>query len=181
MNRLPVILLAVLSATAAYATTYVRVEKDGTKTYSDRPIPGGVPIELTPAQSYSSPEPRIATPTGSGPLEQSLLEQMDNFRYTSCEITPQNDTTFTNPDTVSVSVNLMPSLRGDHSVQVTVDGVPIAGGQNAMSTILSNVFRGSHTVAVTVKNRYGQSLCSSSATFHVLRPSLNSPARRPRT
>jgi hypothetical protein len=42
------LLLGSLCATAALATTYVRTEKDGTKTYSDRPIPGGQPIDVQP-------------------------------------------------------------------------------------------------------------------------------------
>jgi glutamine synthetase len=41
-------------ASIACATTYVRVEKDGTKTYSDRPLPGGQPVELESAQTYSA-------------------------------------------------------------------------------------------------------------------------------
>ena len=38
-------------ASSVLATTYVRVEKDGTKTYSDRPLPGGQPVELEPAHA----------------------------------------------------------------------------------------------------------------------------------
>ncbi len=46
---------SLLAASAALATTYVRVEKDGTKTYSDRPLPGGQPVDIQPAQTYSAP------------------------------------------------------------------------------------------------------------------------------
>ena len=53
--RLALSLVLMSAATVALATTYVRVEKDGTKTYSDRPIPGGVPVEVQPAQGYSAP------------------------------------------------------------------------------------------------------------------------------
>src|SRR5688572_3906768 len=53
----------------ALATTYVRVEKDGTKTYSDRPIPGGQPVELQSAQTYTAaPAPPTADP--NSPAEQ---------------------------------------------------------------------------------------------------------------
>ena len=56
MKRLSLTLvLGSLIAVTAQATTYVRVEKDGTKTYSDRPIPGGQPIDVQPAQTYSAP------------------------------------------------------------------------------------------------------------------------------
>ena len=54
-TRLLLVLVSVAAASAALATTYVRVEKDGSKTYSDRPLPGGQPVELEPAQTYSPP------------------------------------------------------------------------------------------------------------------------------
>ena len=52
MKRWIAVLSLITFATAALATTYVRVEKDGTKTYSDRPLPGGHPIEVPSAQTY---------------------------------------------------------------------------------------------------------------------------------
>ena len=56
MKRAVVILLGMLGVAASVqATTYVRVEKDGSKTYSDRPLPGGQPVEIQPAQTYSAP------------------------------------------------------------------------------------------------------------------------------
>ena len=60
-------------ASAALATTYVRVEKDGTKTYSDRPMPGGQPVEVQPAQTYSAPP--VAPGSSNLPREQQLVEQ----------------------------------------------------------------------------------------------------------
>jgi hypothetical protein len=177
MKRAPVILLAALAGSTAFATTYVRVEKDGTKTYSDRPIPGGTPIEIQSAQTYSSP----ASPAPSGaigvPREEQLLREMGNaFRYDSCALTPASDQTFTNPESVSVSVSLSPSLRAGDSVDLRVDGASV-GGAEALSATLKPVFRGSHTITVTVKDRYGRALCNSSSTFHVFQPSLNSPTR----
>jgi len=40
------------------------------------------------------------------------------------------------------------------------------------------VYRGSHTVSVAIKDRYGRMLCDATSTFHVFQPSLNSPARQ---
>jgi len=177
MNRLSLLFLATVCAASAFATTYVRVEKDGSKTYSDRPIPGGQPVELAQAQTYSAPT-TTSTSSGETPREQQLLEQMDDFRYTSCSITPANDTSYTNPESVGVGVELSPALRAQDTITVTVDGQPIPGGPNAMSASLTTVYRGTHTVSAVVKNRYGKTLCQATSVFHVLRPSLNSPARR---
>jgi hypothetical protein len=178
MKRLPVILLATLFTVTAAATTYVRVEKDGTKTYSDRPIPGGKPVELEPAQTYSSQQPTISTPRSNAPIEQQLLDQLSDFRYESCTVSPANDTTYVNPEKVTVGVQISPELQPTHTLVLTVDGQPVPGGPNVRNATLTEVYRGTHTVAVTVTNGYGQTMCSASASFHVQRPSLNSPARR---
>jgi hypothetical protein len=165
--------LALLAATSvALATTYVRVEKDGTKTYSDRPIPGGVPVEVEPAQTYQAP-PR--SPAASGPAEQRLLEQMDDFKYTRCSVTPANDETFTNPENVAISVSLEPSQRAQDTLTLAVDGAVVA--TNLPSWVMRPVDRGTHTVVVEVKDRYGRVLCTASSSFHVMRPSLNMPRR----
>jgi len=178
MKRLSLFLLASVCAATAFATTYVRVEKDGSKTYSDRPIPGGQPVELTPAQTYSSPATPSTLSSGGIPREQQLLDQMDDFRYSSCTVTPANDTSYTNPESVSVGMSTTPGLLANHTVVVTVDGQPIPGGPNAMSATFTTIYRGSHTVTAVVKNQYGKTMCQASSTFHVIRPSLNSPTRR---
>lgn len=178
MKRLSLFLVASVCAATAFATTYVRVEKDGSKTYSDRPIPGGQPVEVATAQTYSAPPTPSTTSSAGVPREQRLLEEMDDFRYSSCIVTPTNDTSYTNPESVHVSFSATPALIANHTVVVTVDGQPIPGGPNAMSATFTTIYRGSHTVAAVVKNQYGKTMCQATSTFHVIRPSLNSPTRR---
>jgi hypothetical protein len=168
-------LLGLLCAMSAFATTYVRVEKDGTKTYSDRPMPGGQPVDLQPAQTYSAPA--TAPSSSSGSREQELLRQADDFRYESCSVSPGNDETFQNPESVTIAVSLNPAQRPEDVVTLTVDGQ--AGQPNSTSYTMSPAYRGTHTVGVTVKNSNGKTLCSSSSVFHVQQVGLNSPARSP--
>lgn len=179
MKRLIAVLLLTSLAAAAWATTYVRVEKDGTKTYSDRPIPGGQPIEVQSAQTYS-PAPAPAQPQGAGiPPEQRLLMEMgEPFRYESCAPTPETNQSFTNPESVAIGVSPRPTLRAGDVLELRVDGTPV-GGANATSYTMSPVARGAHTVTVTIKDRYGRPACEGSSTFHVFQPGLNSPTRRP--
>ena len=155
----------------------MRVEKDGTKTYSDRPIPGGHPVDLQPAQTYSAPSP---PPAGEGrPLEQKLLAQMDSFHYANCAVTPKSEATFTNPQSVDVALVLDPPLRVGDVVELLVDGAPPPAGANTTTSLtMQQPIRGAHTVAASVKDRYGKMLCTASSTFHVFRPSLNAPARQ---
>jgi Domain of unknown function (DUF4124) len=172
-RSLPVLVLGLCAVSAALATTYVRVEKDGTKTYSDRPIPGGEPIDLKPAQSYSAP---AATPSSSLPREQRLLQEVEDFKYESCSVTPENDATFTNPESVPIAVVTAPALRPVDLVTMTVDGQPI-GEKGLSSFTMTPVHRGTHTVSVTITNRYGKTMCTVTSSFHVMRPSLNTPSR----
>jgi hypothetical protein len=181
MKRALVILLGSLALSTvlstAWATTYVRVEKDGTKTYSDRPIPGGQPIEVQAAQTYSAPP--APTQSNSGlPLEQPLLSEMDSFKYESCTLKPDPDQTFMNPESVSVSVLLKPLQRPGDVVDLRVDGSAVGDGRTT-NFLMKPVYRGTHTATVVVKDRFGRPLCNSSASFHVHQPNLNSPTRKP--
>jgi hypothetical protein len=171
--RLALSLVLLSAATAALATTYVRVEKDGSKTYSDRPIPGGVPVEVQPAQGYSAPPP----PSNSNlPAEQRLLQEMDDFKYSSCSIRPANDETFVNPESVIVSASTEPVQRPADTMTLSVDGTVVA--TNNPTWQMTTVDRGTHSVTVTMTDRYGRVLCSATSSFHVQRPSINMPKRR---
>jgi hypothetical protein len=172
-----VLVLSLCAASTALATTYVRVEKDGTKTYSDRPIPGGQPVELQPAQTYSTPPSAVPTDS-SRPREEQLLRQTDDFRYQSCTVSPENDTTFQNPDSVNISVSTTPALRSGDVLTMTVDGASVDGAAYTLSYTLSPVNRGTHTVGISIANSFGAVVCSSTSVFHVLQPGLNSPARQ---
>ena len=177
MKRLSLILGSLAVASVAFATTYVRVEKDGSKTYSDRPLPGGQPIVLESAQTYSSP-PAPVTTNSNIPAEQRLLRGMDDFSYSSCSISPENGATFTNPQNVPISVQTDPGLRPGDKVTLSVDGADV--GRNTMNFLLQPADRGTHSVQLTIKDSYGRVLCSASSSFNVFRPTINSPARRPR-
>jgi hypothetical protein len=180
MKRALVILLGslALSATStAFATTYVRVEKDGTKTYSDRPIPGGTPIEIQSAQTYSA-TPAQPSASTSVSREQQLVKDMgEAIRYDSCALTPTPEQTFTNPESISLTVALKPPRRVGDVVDLRLDGSPV-GGANALTYLVKPVARGTHNVSVLVKDSYGRTLCDASSTFYVFQPSLNSPPRQ---
>lgn len=181
MKRALVILLGSLALSTtiptAFATTYVRVEPDGTKTYSDRPIPGGQPIEIQTAQTYSAPSTAGQTQSAL-PLEQRLLGEMDTFKYDSCALKPDNDQVFMNPESVAISVTTQPMQRVGDVVELRVDGASV-GDPRTTSFLMKPVFRGTHTVTVVVKDRFGRALCNSTAAFHVHQPNLNSPTRKP--
>ena len=167
-----------MAASAVQATTYVRVEKDGSKTYSDRPIPGGEPVEIQPAQGYPSPPPAPTPHSAQQSPEQQRVLDAANFQYT-CALTPRADETFQNPETVTLAVQLTPGLRPGDLVNFTLDGATVPNEQNLTSTQLQYPDRGAHTAAVKITDRSGRSICNTSTTFHVQRAGTNSPARQP--
>ena len=171
-RSLPILVLGSLCVVStALATTYMRVEKDGTKTYSDRPIPGGQPIDVQPAQGYTAP---ASSGNTSRPEPQA-----DSFRYQSCAVTPENDSTFTNPDMVPIAVVTNPSVRPFDTVILTVDGRAVGRPGTMTYTMTAPLDRGTHTVSVTITDQFGNQMCSVTSAFHVMRPGVNSPAARP--
>jgi hypothetical protein len=171
-----VILLGTLLAAAAQATTYMRVEKDGSKTYSDRPLPGGQEVVIESAQTYSAPPAPTPVDPSRSPEQQQVLDAA-NFRY-SCALTPRADETFQNPESIVLAVQLTPQLRPGDQVQFSMDGAGIANEENATSRMVEFPDRGSHTASVQITDRSGKSVCSVSSTFHVQRAGLNSPTRQ---
>ncbi len=168
-RSLPVLVLGSLClVSTALATTYVRVEKDGTKTYSDRPIPGGEAIDLKPAQGYTAP-------AASG-ITNAPQEEEEEFRYQSCVVTPENDSTFTNPEMVPIALVTNPALRPLDTVIMKVDGQTVGQPGTISYTMTAPVNRGTHTVSVVITDRTGKMMCVVNSSFHVMRPSLNSPA-----
>jgi hypothetical protein len=176
MKRLSLLMVSLAAASLAMATTYVRVEKDGSKTYSDRPLPGGQPVELEPVQTYSAPQNTRASSSSNLPADQRALQDIDDFKYDSCSLSPANDETIPNPEMVSVTVSLEPALRAGDKVNLVVDGKAAEPYQTSM--ILQPVERGAHTASVTLKDNYGRTLCSASVTFNVMQPSVARPRRR---
>jgi hypothetical protein len=60
-----------------------------------------------------------------------------------------------------------------------MDGTPWGEPQQATTWNLTNVFRGAHDITVAVVDEEGQQLANSEPVrVYVLRPSINSPARR---
>lgn len=177
MNRTSlVIFLGALFTCSAQATTYVRVEPDGTKTYSDRPLAGGHPIDVQPAQTYTpAPNPSVRS---SGPGERDSLNDAANFQY-QCALMPRNDETFTNPDSVPVSLMLTPTLRYGDVLTFTLDGTALTGGDGKIAFSVPQPDRGTHTVTAHIADRTGHTVCDTSTTFHVQRPTVNAPTRRP--
>lgn len=168
---LTVVACAAMASSAFAAATYRWVDAQGVVHYSDTPQPGAQEVPLPAAQTYH-PAP--------APAVQSALAPEDiPASYQSCAIVqPAPDQSLFAPESVHVSVQLMPQLRIGDLLSVTLDGAPLAPVAGATLEFQApDVDRGTHTVNAVVRDRTGKMVCSASAvTFYVQRPSLLTPA-----
>ena len=177
--RTVLIVLGILLATAASATTYKWVDRNGVTHYSDRPQPGAEIVELQPAQTFDAPAPTSsarATPRNQHANNAVTYAKLDLWK-------PSNDEVFTNTaNTVPVRLRLEPDLQAGHSVWLYLDGKRVDGQPtNAVSFDLTEVPRGTHTVNAVVVDVSGVPLIKSqSVTFHLRQVSTLAPNRSPR-
>ena len=80
-----------------------------------------------------------------GDFEPAQTQLPDNFRYQSCAVTPENDSTFTNPDMVPIAVVTNPSVRPFDTVVMTVDGRAVGRPGTMSYTMTAPLDRGTHT------------------------------------
>jgi hypothetical protein len=155
---------------ATAATVYKWVDEDGVTHFSDQPHENAQKVELKAPQTFSAPK---TTPSKPTPPKQPAEKV-----YQSCGLSePTNDQVFLNTDTVSAGTSVQPAVRPGDTVLVTMDGAPVPGvPANGGQFTISPVDRGEHTIQMVVKDPSGTTVCSSSSvTFHVRQPSLQSP------
>ena len=172
--RTALILLGVLIAAAASATTYKWVDSKGVTHYSDRPEPGAQVVDLRPAQTFDTPAP------AQRPSTRNQQAANDSTDYQLDVWKPENDESIQNTgNVVSVRLRLEPELQDGHAIWIYLDGKRVDGlPASGTSFEVPNVARGTHTLTVVVADLNGTSLVSSPAiTFHLHQPSLLQPNR----
>lgn len=144
-------------------TLYKWVDAQGNVHYSDKPQPGATKVHLPNAQTFTAPA--VAAPvTSDGKAAQTQPAQQG---YSSFQITsPSPDETFTNVQSVTVTVVLEPSLQEGDQVTITLDGDSQGPGR-ALSATFSDVERGEHSASATLIEAGGQVLSASAVTFYV--------------
>jgi hypothetical protein len=170
-------LCGLLAGTLCQAETWRWVDKDGVVHLSDRPVPGATQVQLPKAPApVAAPPPVVAATSGA-----NTGTAPPPFAYASCAITtPLNDQVLANTNSASASVDLQPALRSGDRLEVRLDGGTVAGWPaTSTSYFLNNLFRGTHSLVVVVRDPAGVALCSGrEVKFHVTQPSVLAPARR---
>jgi hypothetical protein len=160
---------------ALAATTYRWVDADGVH-LSDQPHPGAEKITLAQPQTYSPATPEQAAQPGLRAVPSVPATQRGPFRYESCTIVqPANDEVLLDPEFVMLRAQVSPSVRQGDQVTLMLDGTAIQG-QGQFEARIQPADRGTHTAAVTVRDRDGKTMCQSpGVTFHVRQASQLAP------
>ena len=151
-RSLPILVLASLCVVStAQATTYMRVEKDGTKTYSDRPIPGGEPIDaetragLLGARAIGNLEPAARAAGTAGQFQLPELHRYARERFDVHQSRNGAHRAGDEPQSASWRYR-------DHDGRRSIRGA----ARHHELHMTAPVNRGTHTVSVTITDQYGK-------------------------
>ncbi|HEY1774493.1 MAG TPA: DUF4124 domain-containing protein [Gammaproteobacteria bacterium] len=144
-------------------TMYKWVDAQGNVHYSDKPAPGATKIDVPKAHTFTPPPvaaPGITNTDNGNPADTG---------YTAITISsPQDQQTFWNVSSVTVSVRVQPVLRPGDSVTITLDGS--SQTVDGTAATFTDIDRGQHTATASVG---GQS--SPTITFFVQKAIAKKP------
>lgn len=187
------ILLLILASGTAFAEVYRWIDENGNTVYSDQPVDNAVEIELPEVSTYTPvvvPDEELTEPADTiddGSTENEVPPAPD---YQLQIASPQDDEAVrANAGDLTVNLQIRPALsqkRGD-MIQLRMDGRPYGEPHSGLSFNLTNVDRGTHTLAAVVMNANGEVIAESpSIKFHLLRNTIllnpndgNNPGRLP--
>lgn len=158
--RLGIALFAsVLIAPNLSADVFRSVDADGNVTYSDTPHDGAKKIVIQ--------KPTIIPSVRSTTKLTPNKPQNGALPYKTIKIvSPAEEETLRNIQSVSVSAQLSPSLqtRFGHQASFLFNGSPVGEPSSRLNVTIGQIERGAHTVKVVVLDRDGKTVAQSPAT-----------------
>ncbi|MCG8428891.1 MAG: DUF4124 domain-containing protein [Chromatiales bacterium] len=150
-----ILFLSLWVVSPAYAGIYKWVDEQGNIHFSDQPTPGASEVELSEPTIYSPSEVERRRNTFERELDEAAEEA--EVPYRSLRINkPKNDGTVrSNNGEVSASFSVTPRLQRGHKFRVYLDDSEVASGLKTGRIKLKNVYRGTHTLYVTVVDGNG--------------------------
>lgn len=162
---------------AAALTVYRWVDKNGVVHYSDQPVPGAVKVDLGAPQVL-----QFKIPSEGGATQAPAPLTGSTPRHYQVKILAPADGTTLRPGNqqVHARVRVEPPLGPRAVLQYQLDGKDLGKPTVATQALIKQVYRGTHTLMVTVLAPGGATLGSASSTFYVHQHSiLLGPRRRP--
>ena len=176
MRKWLILLSALLGAAANAAPAWTWVDAEGTRHYSDRPVPGAEQVELAGAQSFGNAARAPRTRAAGDPATAGV----PGAPYQSVEVvSPAEQETLWNIGTqLPVQVRFQPALQPGHRYDLLYDGERRNLNTATPRVTLPDVFRGEHTLQVVVIDSAGSEIMRSpSRVFFVQQTSTLNPNR----
>jgi hypothetical protein len=157
-------LLLLFSTPMANAGVYRWVAPDGSVHYSDEPRAGAIEIPM-PVFPPPLPRPYYLPPPPLPQAQPDVAGEPAVRAYKQFAIiNPRNgETILDNQGNVEVSFAIEPELdkKGEHSIQLLLDGVTQGDPAPSLTQMLQGVTRGRHTIAAQVIDKQGKGLIRS--------------------
>lgn len=146
-----------VSAIAAATELYRWVDEDGVVHYSDRPREGAERVTIQPAQTFSAPalpQPAPAAEPAEG--EASVYQEL------LIASPAEEETVWNIENQLPVSLTVAPAVQRGHRFALFLDGERVDGvPARATDFVISDVFRGEHTLRAVVEDQAGNELARS--------------------
>lgn len=155
--------ICVVAAPVMAATVYRWVDSNGVVHYSDQPHQGAKKADLGTLQviQFHVPATEVTPPEAN-----EGKAEAPHYKVTI--LAPANGTTLRpGNQQVHVRVKVVPALGPTARLQYTFDGKPLGEPTTALRALIKEVYRGTHTLQVSVLSSQGKSLESASSTFYV--------------
>lgn len=158
-------LLCPLMLPPAQAEFYKWIDADGNIHYTDQWREGAAAVDL-PEPTVYSPRP---IPSQEQTADASFEEQLAIYDLIEVSSPKPEETIRSNEGKVSVSLRLEPTLRQGDVIKLILDGNELEGEFRSTGATLTNVSRGTHSLAARVVDAEGKQLISAEPVSFYLR------------
>jgi hypothetical protein len=153
MKKYILLLLLIMQSLPGYSQIYKWTDRQGTVHFSDRPHPDAEEIEISDAQTFSSPPVQeIATDTATEP--DKVNNEKPDYDVTLIEPKDQ-DTIRDSLGTIPVKIQVMPDLAENDKLQIILNGQAYGEPQATTNFHMTGIERGSHTLAAQLLDSEG--------------------------
>ena len=173
MLKCLIALTSLLATLAGAQSVYTWVDANGQRHYSDRPVDGATPVQISESQTFSNP-PDVPV----AGLQTAAEPESPAFSYSIIDVVgPAEQETLWNIATIlPVELAIFPALRQSDRIDLILDGGYIEIGARTLSLTVSEVYRGEHTLQAVIVDGNGDEVGrSATVTFFVRQNSIIRP------
>jgi hypothetical protein len=170
MKRMTILLCCMLLAGSALAQTVYESKGGQGKVYSDRPVPGGKPVDLKPLNVIEAAPVAPASPKPAAETAKPAAKPSAAYRSLAVVFPEAGGSVAANNATFEVRVSIDPPLQIEqgHAFSLRMDGRPVPGRYTATEMMIPPEFFGDvapagvqqHVLEASVVDAQGSSILS---------------------